>query len=60
MGSGMGTKYSPHNDLSLPFAIYLPWVLVYPGESALNSQVNRHVIASENGNGWLKRGHVAT
>lgn len=47
MGSGMGIKYSPHNDLSRLFAIYLHWVLVCPRESALTSQVNRHLMHQE-------------
>lgn len=49
MGSGMGIKYSPHNDLSRLFAISLHWVLVYPRELglALTSQVNRHPMHQE-------------
>lgn len=58
-----GTKYSSgkwegdkilHNDLVHLFAIYLYKVPVYPRKSALNSQVNRQITASENWNGWLE------
>lgn len=48
MGSGIGIKYSHHNDLGYLSAMYLHLAPVYPRESAFNSQVNRQLTTSAN------------